>query len=162
VDKSQNISSSALLRNFFKKICRNLFSINNNEYNNGEYKISILSNYIPPNSNIKENQIEQINEKIDYYNKIKKENIWQEINLKLRKFYLMGKMPGEYFDKKLILKSEIKENYNIILKGFYIQYRNSPIEVHPPRDRKIKSQFPIEVALSIPLKKHIINFNVYI
>ena len=77
---------------------------------------------IKQNTSLAEQEINQINDKISFYQRKNLENIWQEIYLKARMFNLIDKMPEKFLDKKLILKSEINKLYDEILKTskFYI------------------------------------------
>ena len=111
----------------------------NVKYKNEKYiNISILSSddYLPENMENKtflvknsknykimtnEQKINQINDKISFYQRKNLENIWQEIYLKARMFNLIDKMPEKFLDKKLILKSEINKLYEILKTSkFYI------------------------------------------
>jgi len=71
-----------------------------------------IKNKIMINSNKK--YLKNIKEKIEFYEELKLENNWQEINLKIRKMELMRKINNE--DKHENLIKEIRECYENIDK----------------------------------------------
>ena len=79
------------------------------DYKNAPDKIK---NKIIINSNKK--YLKYIKEKIEFYEELKFENNWQEINLKIRKMELMRKINNE--DKHENLIKEIRECYENIDK----------------------------------------------
>uniref|UniRef100_A0A1I8AXE0 Transposase n=1 Tax=Meloidogyne hapla TaxID=6305 RepID=A0A1I8AXE0_MELHA len=106
-----------------EKIHRKLFSINNDvKYENGQYQISIVENEV---FMLKENHIDQINEKINKYQRIYLENNLKEIYLKTRMLELNNKMEEVSLDKKESLKSGIKKEYSEMIQKDQILNNNS-------------------------------------